>query len=246
MKIFIIASKYNYKHVPPIKNRLEEMGHTVMVPNCYDDPFLEERVKKESNDEHVKLKNRLLKEQLEKVKQNDAVLVLNYEKNGVKNYIGGATFLEMAKAFDLDKKIFLMNPIPKCIMEDEMIGMNPVILHGVLEDVDEIYYNKLVRDKIPEIIKSDGRKAETRKLNRNEYISELRKKMLEEAKELNDGKGRDNLIEELVDIQEIIDAILIAKNVDKKLFIKSQDLKCKKRGGFKKQLFLIKTTREEK
>lgn len=246
MKIFIIASKYNYKHVPTIQEKLEKMGHVITLPNCYDDPFLEERVKKESHEEHAKLKCRLIKEQFEKVKNNDAVLVLNYEKNGVKNYIGGATFLEMSKAFDLGKKIFMMNPIPKGILYDEITGMCPEILHGDLGKINEIVYNKLIRDKIPEITKADGWTSVARKLNQKEYTMELRKKIFEEAKELNEGSGKDNLVEELVDLQEIIDAILAAKGVTSSEFKKIQTAKRIKRGGFEKRLFLVKTIKENK
>ena len=81
----------------------------------------------------------------------DAVLVLNYdkEKNGVvyKNYIGGATFLEMYDAFRMDKKIYMMNPIPDNILYDEIAGFGPVILNGNLSMIsnqhneEEISFN---------------------------------------------------------------------------------------------------------
>ena len=64
----------------------------------------------------------------------DAVLVLNYDKNKngeiYKNYIGGATFLEMYDAFRLNKKIFLMNDIPRGMLFDEIEGFNPTVLNG--------------------------------------------------------------------------------------------------------------------
>ena len=110
---------------------------------------------------------------------------------------------------------------------------------------NEIVYNKLIRDLIPEITKADGWISKTRVLNKKEYILELRKKILEEAKELNEGSGHKNLIEELVDIQEIIDAVLKAKNVKFSEFRKTQTLKRKKRGGFDRRLFLIKTVKED-
>jgi predicted house-cleaning noncanonical NTP pyrophosphatase (MazG superfamily) len=105
----------------------------------------------------------------------------------------------------------------------------------------EITYNKLIRDKIPEITKAKGIESVTRVLNNKEYILELRKKILEEAKELNEESGNKNLVEELADIQEIIDAILVAKNIKTSEFRKIQTTKRQKRGGFKKKLFLIKT-----
>lgn len=117
---------------------------------------------------------------------------------------------------------------------------------SIKKEPKEIIYNKLIRDRIPEITKADGWISETRILNKKEYILELRKKILEEAKELNEGSGHDNLIEELVDIQEIIDAILAAKKVKFSNFRKIQTNKRKKCGGFKKRLFLVKTIKEIK
>ena len=111
---------------------------------------------------------------------------------------------------------------------------------------NEIIYNKLIRDRIPEITKADGWLSETRVLNKKAFIEELKKKILEEAKELSEGKDVKNLVEELADIQEIIDAILVEKNIKFTDFRKIQSSKRQKRGGFKKKLFLIKTTKETK
>ncbi len=66
---------------------------------------------------------------------NDAVLVLNFEKNGQPNYVGGAAFLEMFKAFDLGRKIYLYNPIPDGILNDEITGLQPVIINRDLAKV---------------------------------------------------------------------------------------------------------------
>ena len=57
-------------------------------------------------------------------------LVLNYDKNGVKNYIGGNTLMEMGLAFFLKKKIYLLNQIPKLSYKEEVLGMRPIILGG--------------------------------------------------------------------------------------------------------------------
>ena len=63
------------------------------------------------------------------IKKNDAVLVLNLEKKGIPNYIGGATFMEIIKAWELNKKIFFFNPIPNCSFTDELTAINPIILN---------------------------------------------------------------------------------------------------------------------
>lgn len=135
MKIFICASKYNYHLIPPIKEELEKQGHIITPPNCFDDPMLEERLKIQSAEEHVEFKSAMLKKQEEKIIENDAILVMNYEKNGKANYLGGATFLEIFQAWNLGKPVYLMNPIPDCIFTDELKGMNPTIIN---EDLTKI------------------------------------------------------------------------------------------------------------
>jgi len=135
MKIFICCSKHFYNKIPEIKDKLEKMGHIITLPNSYDRPFNEEEMKKLGKEEHSKWKGEKLKLQIDKVKQNDALLVLNFEKNGIQNYIGGATFLEMFKAWELEKKIFLFNQIPEGMLKDEIIGFNPIIIEGDLSKI---------------------------------------------------------------------------------------------------------------
>lgn len=58
MKIFIICSKQFYSKIPDIKNILEQNGHIVQLPNCYDDPSTEYKMKSlgENSIENLKLK----------------------------------------------------------------------------------------------------------------------------------------------------------------------------------------------
>jgi len=133
MKIFICCSKHIYDRVPPIKEYLEKAGHRITLPNSFDAPMKEEEMKKLSRKEHASWKGEMLRLQEKKIREVDALVIVNFEKHGQENYIGGATFLEMFKAWELGKKIFLMNPIPKNIFEDEIMGFEPVILNGNLE-----------------------------------------------------------------------------------------------------------------
>lgn len=72
------------------------------------------------------------------IKNSDAILVCNYDKNGIKNYIGGNTLMEMGFAHVLDKKIFLFNPIPEeSPYVDEIAAMEPIILNGDLSKISE-------------------------------------------------------------------------------------------------------------
>lgn len=58
------------------------------------------------------LKRREAVKHFTKITKSDAILVLNFTKNGVENYIGGAAFAEVAVATFLKKRVFLVNPIP--------------------------------------------------------------------------------------------------------------------------------------
>ena len=135
MKIFLVCSKKFYDKIPEIQKTLERSGHTITLPNCFADPGTEERYKTLGVAEHSKWKAEMLKHSAGVIQDNDAVLVLNFEKNDVENYIGGATFLEMYDAFRLGKKIFLYNEIPKGILADEIVGFNPVVISGNLHKI---------------------------------------------------------------------------------------------------------------
>jgi diphthamide synthase subunit DPH2 len=135
MKIFIICSKHFYHKIPEIKNILEEKGHQIHLPNSFDAPFKEEEMKLKGKEFHQEWKSKMLAKDKENILPNDAVLVLNLEKNGQENYIGGATFLEIYKAWELNKKIYLYNPIPKNILEDELKAFNPIIINQNLEKI---------------------------------------------------------------------------------------------------------------
>ena len=137
MKVLIICSKQFYSKIEEIKEILKNRNIDVFLPNCYDDPSTEERMWKLGKKEHQEFKAKMYKQSEETIKNMDAVLVLNYDKNKdgetYKNYIGGATFLEMYDAFRLGKKIFLMNDIPKGMLFDEIEGFNPIILKGNID-----------------------------------------------------------------------------------------------------------------
>lgn len=98
-------------------------------------------------------------------------------------------------------------------------------------------YNKLVRDKIPEIIEANGEIPIIRKLSDTEYKQELEKKLYEEYLEVIDS-SYSNRIEELADMIEVIK--YLAKLEDKTLeeVIEVSNEKVKSRGGFDKRIYL--------
>lgn len=100
-------------------------------------------------------------------------------------------------------------------------------------------YNKLIRDKIPEIIGKSGASYKTRILRQKEYKQELLKKLVEEANEVLETNGdKKELIKELGDVQEIVNYIIQAFNLDKKEIEKIRKKRKKSRGGFDKKIFL--------
>ena len=96
------------------------------------------------------------------------------------------------------------------------------------------YHNKLVRDKIPEIIRSKGKVYKTRKLDGENFLLELKKKLEEEVKEFLD----DPSIEELAYNLEVVDSLslILGSSFDDALRIKEE--KKQARGGFSDHIFL--------
>lgn len=103
----------------------------------------------------------------------------------------------------------------------------------------ERIYNKLVRDNIPNIIKSKGETPVTKILEDDTYKAELEKKLNEEYKEVLNATGEDR-IEELADMIEIIKALAKLENKTLQDVIDCSNVKAEKRGAFDKKIFLEK------
>jgi predicted house-cleaning noncanonical NTP pyrophosphatase (MazG superfamily) len=101
-------------------------------------------------------------------------------------------------------------------------------------------YNKLIRDRIPEIIIADGGKPDVRVLDETAFKTALRKKMLEEAHELSDAKTRDELLNELSDVLQLIESIAQAEQISMADVENAKEHKKQERGGFDQRLFLEK------
>lgn len=112
-------------------------------------------------------------------------------------------------------------------------------LFGAGEEIVE--YNKLVRDKIPSVIKRKGESVEVVRLKGGALLSALRQKLVEEAFEALDAKSFDELIGELADVQEVIDGICEALPASKEQVNSEQAEKRERRGGFKRGFMLEKT-----
>lgn len=142
MKIVICGSMAFAKQMVKIKDQLEKAGHSVAMPELVE-KFLkyktwQRRVVGWRSTEGAKRKKKydLIRRHYEKIKKADAVLVLNFDKKGIKNYIGGNSFLEIGFAYVLGKKIFLWNEIPKIkFYREEILAIEPIILNGDLSKI---------------------------------------------------------------------------------------------------------------
>jgi predicted house-cleaning noncanonical NTP pyrophosphatase (MazG superfamily) len=104
-----------------------------------------------------------------------------------------------------------------------------------------IEHNKLVRDKIPEIIRASGNQCEISTLNDAEYIEALRQKLIEEAREVAIAKPEE-LAQELADVMEVIDALFAATGIELETV---EEIQKEKRshlgGGFDNKIKLLWT-----
>lgn len=130
MKIVVCGSMSNYPKMVKLKEKLIALGHEVALPDPSNDKQLQEIINNNYEDTYeLKMKYDYIRKHYAKIVSGDGVLIANYEKNGVKNYIGGNSFLEMGYAFSMNKPIFLVNPIPAIeYYYNEMVAMKPIVV----------------------------------------------------------------------------------------------------------------------
>jgi predicted house-cleaning noncanonical NTP pyrophosphatase (MazG superfamily) len=100
-------------------------------------------------------------------------------------------------------------------------------------------YNKLVRDRIPEIIESNGGKATVRELDSAAFLQELKAKAEEEWKEYLESASDNQAMEELCDLLEVLHALAHAHGSGFEELEAIRKKKAQERGGFEKRLFLV-------
>lgn len=101
-------------------------------------------------------------------------------------------------------------------------------------------YNKLVRDRIPEIIAAEGREYATKIMEDGEYRQALLAKLVEEAQEAAEAEPGE-LVKELADMYEVIDALLLAFDLDRDAIRVVQQKRRDERGGFEQRIKLVWT-----
>ncbi len=140
--ITICSSASFYRQVLNVERELKQRGFKVKIP------FTALKMKKSGNFEvsAYKLwfknpkwyarKRFLMTHHFRKIKEGDAILVLNYKKKGQDGYIGGNVLMEMGLAFHYKKPIYIFNPISQNVsFLEEILGMRPVFLNGDLKKI---------------------------------------------------------------------------------------------------------------
>lgn len=100
-------------------------------------------------------------------------------------------------------------------------------------------YNKLVRDKIPQVIEANGKAFRTRILDEAEYRVELHTKLREEMNEYLSATSSEDAQEELADLLEVIHALAVIHGSDPEALEQLRAQKAAKRGGFQERVYLI-------
>ena len=137
MKIFICASMSFAKEMLETQKKLKKMGHIVEIP-CDTQKFVDNpEMTTDNHEENYKwcINNDIIRKCFNTIAESDAVLLLNYPKNGLDGYVGASSLMEIGLAYHLNKKIFLMYqpPLPKEVKSShEILIMQPVVLNGDL------------------------------------------------------------------------------------------------------------------
>ena len=133
MKIGVAGSMQFTDQMIATCTELGKLGHEAFMSAFKDryagkDADTIEKLKLEDKYQHD-----AIREFWEPMQSADALLVLNYDKHGIKNYIGGNAFLEMGFAHVLRQKIYLLNPIPDMpYYGTEIIAMEAIVINGDL------------------------------------------------------------------------------------------------------------------
>jgi hypothetical protein len=129
MKIGIAGSMQFTDKMFDVAEKLKSLGHETFMSS-----FGERYAHKSAEEiEKLKLEDKYERDAIREfwrpMQTADALLVLNYDKHGIKNYIGGNAFLEMGFAHVLNQKIYLLNPIPDMpYYGTEIIAMRPTVI----------------------------------------------------------------------------------------------------------------------
>ena len=136
MRIGVIGSMQYTEKMIQARDTLRERGHTAFVTSLAT-PLIG---KTDEEKERIKIDQKNNQDAIRKfwelMQGADAVLVINLDKQGIENYIGGNTLMEIGFAHVLNQKIFLYNPIPEIpYYKTEIEAVRPIVIYGDLSKI---------------------------------------------------------------------------------------------------------------
>jgi hypothetical protein len=136
MKIYILGSNIFMSEMVKITDYLIKIGYDARLHPDYR-LLVSGELNQEGEGHEIKIKNDYLTQNYLNILECDAVLLVNNEKNGIKNYVGGNGLMELGQAYVNNKKIFLLNNLPNKEVKylDEIISVKPICLDGELENI---------------------------------------------------------------------------------------------------------------
>lgn len=138
MRIVICGSMKFSKEMLALKEKLNLLKFEDVVIPHNTEKYASNQLADENSYESTKnkIEKDLIRSYYNEIKNADAVLVANYDKNGVINYVGGNSFLEAAFAHVLNKKLYFLFEIPEMLYSDELKALQPIILNGDLNKIN--------------------------------------------------------------------------------------------------------------
>lgn len=137
MKLVICGSMKFSGEMVKLKERLKSLGFdNILIPRNAE-KYVSGELNPETGYESIsnKIEGDLIREYYNEIKEADAVIVANYDKGEIKNYIGGNAFLEAAFAHVLNKDLYFLFDIPEMNYADELKALQPVILNDDLSKI---------------------------------------------------------------------------------------------------------------
>lgn len=140
MRIVFSGSIAFHEEMKRLSAELQMAGHQIEIPELEEGLDTMQAGDSRSSQESasvqamfLRAKQKAMDEHLAKIAAADAVLIVNYPKRGIAGYVGGNTLMEMALAYYLGKKLFVLQSISSELSyQEEILALHPTILEGDL------------------------------------------------------------------------------------------------------------------
>ncbi len=142
MRIYVLGSNHFMKEMVAVTDKLQSLKYDAWIHPHYID-YVRGEMKgqverllsgKPGESAAIKRANDYIRQHYKHILESDAILIVNAEKKGIRNYIGGNVLMEISQAYVNDKKIYFLYGMPESSPYlDEIEAMDPICLRGNLE-----------------------------------------------------------------------------------------------------------------